>query len=649
MRMTDDIGDTALHKAVRGGHIDIVRMLVKLLLDPEHDFPANKAGETPLYLAAESGFHDALIEILNVCKEPIYVAGPSNRTPLHAAVIQEHTECARSLWEWNKTLCEELDRWGWNSLHYAVKQGLAEIVSDMLGWKKSLAYLPAGSENDWTTAFHIAATEGDVLIIYELLNHCPDCWEMLNSNGQNALHVALLNGHEMFVYAFYGYGICDSLVDEADNEGNTPLHLLAASGNHVPQMILDHASAKKMTFNKQNQTPLDIALSRTWTIKKEKLVGDFCSINGQLGQRDFKVKRKMETIGNIQQMKEDDHDKANRVKIEIEKFLKSTQIQVVVATLIMTVTFAAGFTLPGGLDSDDGPNRGMAILLKRAAFRVFVISDVLAFSCSGGALFIYFFMADMDVDYDEELKWDWFKMFRRSYNIASTLQGLAMGAVVVAFVTGMYATLANSLGLAVTVCVIGSISFLMEELENGYQVTPKGNTILHVAALFGQRGFVGEVLKITQALLWYKNKKNETALHIAANAGQSEVVSELLSVEGKETLVRMTDDIGDTALHKAIRSEHIDIVRMLVKLLLDPEHDFPANKDGETPLYLAAESGFHDALIEILNVCKEQTTYVAGPSNRTPLHAAVIQEHTDCARSLWEWNKTLCKELDKWG
>ncbi|KAL3364348.1 hypothetical protein AABB24_013214 [Solanum stoloniferum] len=331
----------------------------------------------------------------------------------------------------------------------------------MLGWKKSLAYLPAGNENDWMTAFHIASSEGDVLMIYELLNHCPDCWEMLNSNGQNALHVALLNGHEMFVYAFYGYGICDSLVDEADNEGNTPLHLFAASGNHVPQMILDHPSAKKMTFNKQNQTPPDIALSVTWTIKKEKLVGDFCSINGQLGQRDFKVKRKTETIGNIQQMKEDDHDKAKRVKIEIEKFLKSTQIQVVVATLIMTVTFAAGFTLPGGLDSDDGPNTGMAILLKRAAFRAFVISDVLAFSCSVGALFIYFFMADMDVDYDEEPKWDWFKTFRRSYSIASTLQGLAMGAVVVAFVTGMYATLANSLGLAVTVCVIGSISFLM--------------------------------------------------------------------------------------------------------------------------------------------------------------------------------------------
>ncbi|WMV39569.1 hypothetical protein MTR67_032959 [Solanum verrucosum] len=422
----DDIGDTALHKAVRGGHTDIVWMLVKLLLDPEHDFPAKKAGETPLYLAAESGFHDALIKILNVYKEPTYVAGPSNRTPLHAAVIKEHTECARSLWQWNKPLCEEADKWGWNSLHYAVKQGLKEIISDMLGWKKSLAYLPAGSENDWTTAFHIAASEGDVLMIYDLLNHCPDCWEMLNCNGQNALHVALLNDHEMFVHAFLGSGICDSLVDEADNEGNTPLHLLAASGNRVPQMILDHPSAKKMTFNKQNQTPLDIALSRTWTIKKDKLVGDLCSINGRLGQRDFKVKRKTETIGNIRQMrKEDDQDKAKRDKIEIEKIMKAAQIQVVVATLLMTVTFAAGFTLPGGLYNDDSPNKGMAILLRKTAFVHLLFQ--MSWHFHSGAIFIYFFMADSDVDDDEDFKRDWFKVLRSYYYIAGILQTFGNG------------------------------------------------------------------------------------------------------------------------------------------------------------------------------------------------------------------------------
>ncbi|PHT82399.1 hypothetical protein T459_15414 [Capsicum annuum] len=159
-RMTDVSGDTALHKAVRSQHLDVVKLLVKE--DSEFEFLPNHVQEKPLYLAAESGFHDALINILESYKKPAYAVGPSNRTPLHAAVIHEH-------------------------------KGLEDIVSDMLWWKKSLVYLLVGSENDWTIAIHIAASKGDLNIINELLNHCPDCRDLLNSNNQNALHIALLN------------------------------------------------------------------------------------------------------------------------------------------------------------------------------------------------------------------------------------------------------------------------------------------------------------------------------------------------------------------------------------------------------------------------------------------------------------------------
>ncbi|KAM3268294.1 hypothetical protein P3S67_031235 [Capsicum chacoense] len=110
-----------------------------------------------MYLAAESGLREALVEILNSCNQPTSSAGPLNLKPLHAAVIQEHTDCARLLMQWNKSLCEEPDVGDWNSLHFAALLGVKELVSDMLGWKKSLAYLPEGSENDWTTAIHIAA------------------------------------------------------------------------------------------------------------------------------------------------------------------------------------------------------------------------------------------------------------------------------------------------------------------------------------------------------------------------------------------------------------------------------------------------------------------------------------------------------------
>ncbi|TMW94012.1 hypothetical protein EJD97_010888 [Solanum chilense] len=463
VRMTDDIGDTALHKAVRSGHIHIVRILMKLLLDPEHDFPANKAKETPLYLAAESGFRNALKEILKVCREPTHVAGPFNRTPLHAAVIQQHTKCAMALLQWNEDLCEEYDEWGWNSLHYAVKQGLTEIVLDMLRRNKSLAYKQAGSENDWTTAFHIAASEGHEAIIHKLLQYCPDCWEMVDSNGQNALHVAILNDGKLMVKLLREFRFCDSLVDEADNDGNTPLHLLAAYGKHLPLSELFHPSVKKMTFNKQAQTPLDIASSRTLTTEKEKLVAVLRKFNARLGQRcNSEVQRQSE----IQEMrKKDEEARANRETLKMEKIQKSTEIQIVVATLIMTVAFAAAFTLPGGLENDNGPNKGMSILSKKTAFRAFVISDVLAFTCAAAAIHIYSTMANYDV-VAGEINVPLLNIIRINYNTASNLQRSAMTAVVVAFVAGIYATLENSHALAVSVCVIGCVFFAIIYIIN---------------------------------------------------------------------------------------------------------------------------------------------------------------------------------------
>ncbi|KAM3268296.1 hypothetical protein P3S67_031237 [Capsicum chacoense] len=244
-----------------------------------------------------------------------------------------HPYCIRSLWRWNKPLCKEPDLWGWNSLHYAVKLGLADVVSDMLGWKKSLVYLPAGSENDWTTAIHIAASEGYVYMINKLLNQCPDCWDMLNSNDQNALHVAVFNNQDNIVHLLLNSDKCNCLVDDPDSDGNTPLHMLAASGNRLPELINYHR-AKKMSFNKENQTPLDIALSCTMTTKKEKLVEDLGSI-GRVGKRDFEVKRKLEYMSNTNaetgtgvkmQLREDDQDKSKKKdQAEIESIMKIAQ------------------------------------------------------------------------------------------------------------------------------------------------------------------------------------------------------------------------------------------------------------------------------------------------------------------------------------
>ncbi|XP_059292182.1 protein ACCELERATED CELL DEATH 6-like, partial [Lycium ferocissimum] len=361
--------------------------------------------------------------------------------------------CVKSLWQWNKSLCEEPDKWGWNSLHYAVKLELIEVVSDMLEWKNSLAYLPAGSENDWTTTIHIAANEGDVNMINELLKHCPDCWEMLNSRGQNFLHVAILSHQKSLVRSFLlgklkRWHII--LADEKDNDGNTPLHLLAASHRSLVPSLRNHPSAKKMSFNKENQTPLDVAFLRTGTTNtvnyrnfKQRLG------NGRFGRRDFEIK-----YTNMQKQQRENRYNDENLKDRLQDLMNATKVGLVMATLLVTVTFAAGFTLPGGFDSDPGPNKGMAILTKKREFREFIVSDAIAFACSAGAIYCYFFISAFAST--RELKY-----LLRLNAIASILQSVAIPAVVYAFVTGMHSTLAHSHGLAVTVYAIGCIFSLL--------------------------------------------------------------------------------------------------------------------------------------------------------------------------------------------
>ncbi|KAM3342434.1 hypothetical protein P3S68_027400 [Capsicum galapagoense] len=154
----------------------------------------------------------------------------------------------------------------------------------------------------------------------------------------------------------------------------------------------------------------------------------------------------------------DQEDKSRRDERMVENIMKAAQIHLVVAALLMTVTFTTGFTLPEGFESDtNSPNKGMVILLRRTTFLAFVISDAIAFACSTAAVFTYFSMATKSISSTTRK----LKVIIRLYNMAILLQILAMTAVVVAFSTGLYVTLAHSVGLTVTVCVIGALSFYM--------------------------------------------------------------------------------------------------------------------------------------------------------------------------------------------
>ncbi|KAI8002396.1 Protein ACCELERATED CELL DEATH 6 [Camellia lanceoleosa] len=450
LRATNKDNDTALHMAVRHRHyLRVVEWLTKE--DPEFTHPPNNAKETPLYLATERQCNDMVSMILKNCTSPAY-GGPKGQTALHVAITHRCEGSTKLLLEWMPYLIKETDEYGWIPLHYAARYGNEDGVKRILEKDKSMAYITTDQEGDEMTALHIAAAHGNVDVMEELLLCCPDCWEMVNGKGQNVVHIALEMGQKNVTKYILKKSWIIYLINQKDIEGNTPLHLLAtligSKNLDDPWMELwCHSSGDGNAPNNNNLTPEDIRWAPTeddYFIKSWNITGR----NIVRIDQDFIPKLKKKWRENREKKETEVQEKR---KLRLEENNRRVQTHLIVATLIATVTFAAGFTMPGGYDGNQGPEQGMPVLLRAAAFQAFVITNTIAMICSISAGFLY-----ASASFYNEVK----KQEHR-HLIAFWLILVAMGAMVLAFITGTYAVLSHSLGIAITACIVGSFSFFI--------------------------------------------------------------------------------------------------------------------------------------------------------------------------------------------
>ncbi|XP_054790711.1 protein ACCELERATED CELL DEATH 6-like [Prosopis cineraria] len=124
-----------------------------------------------------------------------------------------------------------------------------------------------------------------------------------------------------------------------------------------------------------------------------------------------------------------------------------------VAILVATVTFAAGFTLPGGINSFDDTNikrRGMATLANRKMFQVFTICDAIAMysSTMGSFILLWAQIGDFHV------------AFSATY-FALNLVALVIVTMSIAFMAALNLVMSNLTWLAYIVIIIGIIFLLM--------------------------------------------------------------------------------------------------------------------------------------------------------------------------------------------
>ncbi|KAL8111591.1 protein ACCELERATED CELL DEATH 6-like [Apium graveolens] len=457
--------ETALHAAVSFKRQDVVELLLKQ--DPRYLYPRNKYHETPLYLASFKCEYHMIDTILKICPLSTF-EGPDGRTALHAAAMNRSGyECMKLLLNKRKDLIKIADNHGWTAYHYVAYNGIYEIVKDLVRVDKSVGYLVEKEHK--RTALHIAAYSNKIDTLWELVKCFPDCWEVVDGNGQNILHIALEQyisnpraAHTVRFIIRQGFKASNNLLNQRNNDGITPLHMIANSECYVEQLT-DPTRADWVVdwdvVDKNNDTPLDVLHDRYMTdvydrgLPNQALVrrtrnGVFLEDNSSLLEIFL---RKQCGRRREQDLKKLEFFKGKNDIEKVEEYRRAINTHMIVAALITTVAITAGFAMPGGFDGNEGPTQGSPILIKKTAFKIFIATDTIALLFSLSSLFLYFIAT-------------WFEdvsSMEITILVSAVLNIFSITSIMVAFITGTYAVLAPSPGIAVSACVISSFFFLL--------------------------------------------------------------------------------------------------------------------------------------------------------------------------------------------
>ena len=152
----------------------------------------------------------------------------------------------------------QTDEDGKTPIHCAASLGFLEGVCYLLQQPTSSGIYQWDSSG--FCPIHIACMRGHVAIVKELLIFSFDSRELLSNHGWNILHVAARHGRDNVVSFLLKEKETEKLINEKDNEGNTPLHLAAMHGH--PKVVNNLTWDNRVHLNlpdSQGMTALDLA------------------------------------------------------------------------------------------------------------------------------------------------------------------------------------------------------------------------------------------------------------------------------------------------------------------------------------------------------------------------------------------------------
>ncbi|MED6204830.1 hypothetical protein PIB30_012328 [Stylosanthes scabra] len=284
--------DQRLPNAIRKNDITTFSILVK---ENEEILYGRTAGSfnTSLHLASKYGCTEMVLEILRLCPDMVFYENKNLQTPVHEACRKRNVKILMLLLE-------------------ACKLNPADIVR-------------------------------------ELLNQWPELTEVIDENGNSALHLAVIEGH---------YKLAEFLINK------TKLNIKAKNNFGFTALdILDQA------FDSSEKKQLQATF-----IRAEGLDEMVSFSPRRLGKKHNKhqSQKKMENLNQLYYAK-----RSKQKDIHKEALLNARNTIIIVASLIATVTFASGITPPGGV-YQEGPMKGKSMVAPTTAFKVFTICNNIA-------------------------------------------------------------------------------------------------------------------------------------------------------------------------------------------------------------------------------------------------------------------------------
>ncbi|XP_010538856.1 PREDICTED: ankyrin repeat-containing protein NPR4-like [Tarenaya hassleriana] len=325
--------DQRLRGAAQSGSIDELYALIHEdphVLENVDDVPFV---ETPLHVAAACGETDFAMEMMNLKPGFARKLNTNGFSPLHLAVDCDQTRIALELVKVDPGLVRVRGREGMTPLHHVVRRGGADLVT-------------------------------------EFLLACPECIRDVNTKSETALHIAVLNDRFEELQALTGWvqrmrqkdaaSVEIQVLNRRDRDGNTALHLAAYHNKQQAlNLLLKCPAVNRNIQNVSGLTPFDILQTKGHHTKR-----DLNNMARNFGCENSASLPKTKTASDFLRspITFSDYYSTTMVRYRNSMSEGTRGALLVIAALIITVTYQTALQPPGGVHQDGGSKAGTVVM-----------------------------------------------------------------------------------------------------------------------------------------------------------------------------------------------------------------------------------------------------------------------------------------------